>query len=65
MHIYKTYWHYGYSILDEKPPQIDTTADYIIIGHSIYFPHCVIIKRKDLQLFKGESRWIVPKRSLY
>lgn len=65
MRTYKTICQYGYSLLGEKPPKIDNTIEYIIIGHSIYFPHCVIIKRKDSLSFDGVKRWIVPKNSMY
>lgn len=61
----KTHCHYGYSILGEKPPKIDVDADYIIVCQSIYFPNCVIIKRKDSCSYDGNTQWIVPKSSMY
>lgn len=62
----KTNCQYGYALLlDEKPPRIDNTVEYVIIGESIYYPHCVIIRRKDSCSFNGKKRWIVPKDSLY
>lgn len=61
----KTHCQYGYALLDEKPPRIDNTVEYVIIGESIYFPHCVIIRRKDSCSFNGKKQWIVPKNSLY
>ena len=61
----KTHCQYGYALLGEKPPRIDNTVEYVIIGVSIYFPHCVIIRRRDSCSFNGKKRWIVPKDSLY
>ena len=61
----KTHCQYGYALQDEKPPRIDNTVEYVIIGESIYYPHCVIIRRKDSCSFNGKKRWIVPKDSLY
>lgn len=61
----KTLCQYGYSLLGEKPPRIDNTVEYVVVGESIYFPHCVIIRRKDLRSFNGKKQWIVPKTSLY
>ena len=61
----KTHCQYGYALLGEKPPRIDNTVEYVIIGESIYFPYCVIIQRKDSSSFNGKKRWIVPKDSLY
>lgn len=55
---------YGYSILGEKPPKIDISADYTVIGFSKYFPNCVIIKRKDSCSYDGNEIWIVPKHCL-
>lgn len=64
MNIYKTNCKYGYSILNEKPHKLDTSADYTIIGESIYFSNCVIIKRIDSLSFDGKIQWIVPKNCL-
>lgn len=61
----KTICQYGYALLGEKPSRLDNTVEYIVIGESIYIPHCVIIKRRDLHLFDGKKQWIVPKSSLY
>lgn len=65
MCVFKTSCQFSYSLLGEKPSRIDNTAEYVIIGESIYFPHCVIIKRKDFRSFDGQKQWIVPKNSLY
>lgn len=65
MKSFKTICQYGYSLLGEKPSRIDNTVEYIVISESIYFSHCVIIRRKDLCSFKGKKQWIVPKNSLY
>lgn len=65
MTIFKTRCQYGYSLLGEKPSRIDNTAEYIIVEDSIYFPHCVIIRRNDLRPFDEKKQWIVPKNSLY
>lgn len=65
MNSFKTLCQYGYSLLGEKPPQIDNTVEYVVVGESIYFPHCVIIQRKDFHSFNGKRHWIVPKKSLY
>ncbi len=62
---YRTKCIYGYSILGERPPQLDTKAEYIIIEQSTFFPHCVIIQRADDQFFQGEKNWIVPEYSMY
>lgn len=47
MNSFKTLCQYGYSLLGEKPPLIDNSMEYFIVGESIYFPHCVIISPKD------------------
>ncbi len=65
MKFFKTICQYGYSLLGEKPSRIDNTVEYIVVSESIYLPHCVIIKRKDLCSFNGKKQWIVPKNSLY
>lgn len=65
METFKTICQYGYSLLGEKPSRIDNTMEYIVVGESIYFSHCVIIRRKDLCSFNVEKQWIVPKSSLY
>lgn len=65
MNSFKTFCEYGYSLFGEKPSRIDNTAEYIVVGESIYFPHCVIIKRRDLRSFHGKNQWIVPQSSLY
>lgn len=62
---YKTKCMYGYSVLGERPPQIDTDTKYIIIGQSKFFPHCIIIQRADGKSFLGETRWIIPENSIY
>ena len=62
---YKTKCIYGYSILGERPPQLDTNAEYVIIEQSKFFSHCVIIQRLDGKSFLGEKCWIVPINSLY
>lgn len=62
---YKTKCKYGYSILGERPPRLDTNAKYVIIGQSKFFLHCVIIRRLDGKRFLGEKYWIVPQNSLY
>lgn len=56
---------YGYTILGERPPQLDTNAEYVIIEQSKFFSHCVIIQRLDGKSFLGEKCWIVPVNSLY
>ena len=61
----KTHCQYGYALLGEEPPRIDNTVEYVIIGVSIYFPHCVIIRRRDSCSFNGKKQWIVPQNSLY
>lgn len=61
---YKTKCKYGYSILGERPPRLDTNAKYVIIGQSKFFLHCVIIRRLDEKRFLGEKYWIVPQNSL-
>lgn len=61
----KTHCQYGYALLGEKPPRIDNTVEYVIIGVSIYFPHCVIIRRRDSCSFDEKKQWIVPQNSLY
>lgn len=65
MQSFKTLCQYGYSLLGEKPSRIDNAVEYIVIGESIYFSHCVIIRRKDSCSFNGKTQWIVPKNSLY
>lgn len=65
MNSFKTLCQYGYSLLGEKPCLIDNSVEYIIVGESIYFPHCVIIRPKDSCLSNEKKRWIVPKSSLY
>lgn len=62
---YKTTCTHGYSIFGERPPTLDTAAEYIIIAPSNFFPHCVIIQRADGNTFQGERNWIVPEHSLY
>lgn len=61
----KTLCQYGYSLLGEKPSPIDNTVEYVVIGESIYFPNCVIIRQKDRNSSSNEKQWIVPKSSLY
>lgn len=61
---YKIKCMYGYSLLGERPPQLDTNAKYIIIGQSKFFSHCIIIQRADGQSFLGENRWIIPENSI-
>ena len=66
MKYFKTRCQYGYELLlSEKPPRLDNTVEYIIIGESIYYPGCVIIQRRDSCSFNGKKRWIVPRHSLY
>ena len=65
MKYFKTLCQYGYSLLGEKPSRIDNTVEYIVIGKSIYLPHCVIIQRVDGKIFQGEKTWIVPQNSIY
>ena len=65
MNSFKTLCQYGYSLLGEKPPLIDNSMEYVIVGESIYFPNCVIISPKDSCLSNEKKRWIVPKSSLY
>ena len=65
MNSFKTLCQYGYSLLGEKPCLIDNSVEYVIVGESIYFPHCVIISPKDSCLSNEKKRWIVPKSSLY
>lgn len=65
MNQYKTKCMYGYTILGERPPQLDTNAEYVIIEQSKFFSHCVIIQRLDGKSFLGEKCWIVPVNSLY
>lgn len=65
MTTFKTHCQFGYSLLGEKPSQIDNTAEYIVIGESIYFPHCVIVTRKDWYHLTAKKQWIIPKSSLY
>ena len=65
MNSVKTLCQYGYSLLGEKPSPIDNSKEYVIIGESIYFPHCVIISLKDSCSSNEKKRWIVPKNSLY
>lgn len=62
---YKTKCVYSYSILGEHPPQLDTKTEYVIIGQSKFFPHCVVIQRADGKVFHGEKTWIVPENSMY
>lgn len=62
---YKITNQYGYSILGEKPPKMDTDVEYVIISNSIFFPNCVILQRADHKYFHGEQTWIVTKSSLY
>lgn len=62
---YKTKCTYGYSILGECPPKLDTQAKYMIIEQSKFFPNCVIIQRIDKENFQGEKVWIVPQSSVY
>lgn len=62
---YKTKCMYGYCLLGERPPKLDTETQYVIIGQSRFFPHCVIIQRADGKLFYGEKVWIVPNDSIY
>lgn len=64
MNSFKTLCQYGYSLLGEKPPLIDNSMEYVIVGESIYFPHCVIIGQKDSCLSNEKKRWIVPKSSI-
>lgn len=65
MNFFKTSCQYGYSLLGEKPSPINNTVEYVIIGESIYFPQCVIIRPKNSCLLNEKKRWIVPKSSLY
>ena len=65
MNQYKTKCTYGYSVLGERPPKLDSQAKYIIIGQSIFFPHCVIIQEVNGKIFEGEKNWIVPRNSIY
>lgn len=62
---YRLKCKYGYSILGERPPQLDISAKYVIIGPSKFFSHCFIIQRLDGKSFLGENRWIVHENSLY
>lgn len=65
MILYKTSCAYGYSILGERPPQLDVDAEYIIVGQSKYFPCCTIIQRADGHAFLGKKRWIISQQCLY
>lgn len=65
MTIVKTHCQYGYSLLGEKPSQLDNTAQYVVIGESKHFPYCVIIQRADGRSFQGKKVWIVPETSIY
>lgn len=48
--------NYGYSILGEKPPEINKEAIYYIVDKSTYFPNCVIVSKAD----KPNEKLIVP-----
>lgn len=65
MKYYKTKCMYGYAILGESPPKLDAAANYIIVNHSKFFPHCVMIRRADGKSFFNENTWIVPASSMY
>ncbi len=62
---YKTKSLYGYSILGERPPKLDSDTEYVIIAESSFFPKCVIIQRTDNKEYFGEKTWIVPRISMY
>ena len=51
MKYYKTKCMYGYAILGESPPKLDAAANYIIVNHSKFLPHCVIIRLADGKSF--------------
>lgn len=63
MDIYYTTSRFGYCLNDQRPPVIDQTAAYNIIGLSGYDGR-PIIARCDKQTYKGESYWIVDKFTL-
>jgi len=64
MNVYKTFSLYGYCLIDEKPPRIDSEALYLLVDYSRYFKGCAIIERKDKKEFNGVKKWIVEQTSL-
>lgn len=64
MKIYQTTCQYGYAILGEKQPKLDTTAKYYIAAQSKFYPNSAIIRRTDEQSYHGNRQWIVPSHTL-
>lgn len=60
---YQTTSRFGYCLNDQKPPVIDRSAKYVIVGDSKYCGR-PIIARSDGQFYAGEKTWIVDKFTL-
>lgn len=55
---------YGYTLLSDIRPRLDSNVDYFIVG---YAPACddrPIIIRCDGEHYNGEDRWIVDMHNL-
>ena len=65
MQRYRTKCVYGYSILGERPPKLDSTAEYIIVSRSKFFPNCIAVQRADGSYYNGKRMWIIPETSIY
>lgn len=65
MQRYKTKCVYGYSILGECPPKLDSTAEYIIVARSKFFSNCIVVQRADGEYYNGKRVWIIPETSIY
>lgn len=60
---YKTTSKFGYCLNDQKPPVIDQSVKYVIVGISKYYNRPVIA-RCDGQLYMAEKTWIVDHFTL-
>ena len=63
MQKYTTTSRFGYCLNDQKPPEIDLTAQYFILKESPQYNRPIII-RCDGKLFKGKKTWIVDSFTL-
>lgn len=61
---YKVTQRFGCVLLGGKPPKLDTTSLYIIVGYAASAGNRPIISRLDGNEYLGENRWIVNKDNL-
>ena len=55
--------HYGYSLLGEAPSKINRNVFYELVGESIYYPGCYLMRAVDKSA--SPQYVIVQKRNIY